>query len=368
MRTMTSLFAAAMLLCPALTRAEDAAAPAAQLPTAHLPTTQPTKFTLHIDAQQSNDASRQLSDELGVRVMMNGMMRRAIKYDAPEQPFVVGLTAFFKAAGLSPGNNGDNMLFLMDAAPLRIVPINDELSLLVSRTQVSATAWVHPQQQTNYQYNVQMALLTDPALKILSVAQNMTIDTLDYDGTPRRRENNYYGDSRPMGLSPAPSWPINISISSMQPAKLIKHLGGRARCWQVAEEATVDIDVADIGTSKVIAGSGVSASAVPSTSGRENEMSIIVTGPAAALYADPQWQNALRGVVQAVDTAGKNLPLSTNNVEIDVHEKSLTFHVFGGQGQAEDDFVEKLATLKVRLPTKIRMVEIPIELNDLPLP
>ncbi len=345
------------------------------------PTTQPTKISIKVDAPNLQEAAQQLTQQLGVRVAWNNVVARPIKYEAVEQPFVSALAGFFQSAALSTGNGSDT-LFLMDGAPLQVTPINEALTLVVCRTTVSASAQVGPRrgsQPNSYSYSVQLSLLADPALRIVSVAQNVGPDALEYDGTPWQNGeshfgSNGFGESGNANVSPA--WPVNIGLNSAKPATKITRLAGHVRAWQVAEEASVDVDIADIANPRVVPGQGVSASVTIEENGRRGGgLTVTLTGPAAEMYLDSRWQGVLRGAVQALDAEQKPIALNSNGAEPNAANKSVKIRLFsqGGRGfndggRGNDNLIDRLETVRVRLPLKVRAIEIPFELKDLPLP
>lgn len=339
------------------------------------PTTQPTSITLKVDAADGMEAIRQLTEQIGSPVQLNRSAKRPIKFEAADKPFVIALTEFYKATGLSSGNY--DQLSINDVPLLTAVPINDSLSLLVNRTNVSANMPVTQRGSlNNYNYSVQMTLLCDPALRIVSVSQGVNADVIDYDGSPYNRNESYYSQRFGDGGSGGSrfTWPVSVNLNSTKAATRINRLAGRIRAWQVADEASVDIDIADIANPKPIEGNQLTASVTVEENnrrGNSNMLAITLTGPAAEAFFDSRWEGVVRGCVSAVDVDQKLMRFQVNNVERAAESKSIKLKAYYqqmGPRRAGEDLLDKLETLRIRLPLKIRSIDIPFELKDLPLP
>ncbi|HEX8340390.1 MAG TPA: hypothetical protein VF624_05730 [Tepidisphaeraceae bacterium] len=337
---------------------------AAAAPAAELPTTQPTKVTLAIEARNGAEAATQLTQQLGFPVGMQQQVPRGIQFQSGEQPLVPALCAFFDKADVSPGDN--DTMYLADGSPLSVVPLSDTAALVLTRTTVNASVQLNTERpQTGYNYTINLLLLTDPALKIVSAGRSATIDAIEYDGTPR--DVSFGSGPSQMNLSSI-TWPVAVQFASTTAVKSVKRVTGRIRCRQVIEEASVDVGINDLMDGREVAGGAITVTAkIDDNIDRNVALSVTLSGPAVELYADPRWQQQLRNCVQAVNEQGRALPLPANNITRDPAGKKLTMRLMSARGNVES-VLNELDRVRVRVPTKVRMIDVPFEFKDLPLP
>ena len=337
------------------------------------PTTQPTMVTIKIDAKGGQQIAKEFAQQFGTPAQFYGQKnKRTIQFESQNAPIVATLLSFVQQTKLTPRTDTQPFGF-EEGQPLAVQQVNDVIGVIVGRSYVTGNVNLpvtNDARSTSYNYRLAIGLIVDPALKIVSCDRNARIDALEHDGgkVNSGSQRVFYGDEARIDLSPLPVWPVHVGFSASTPATKINSLKASVTCLQVVEEGSVDVDVKSIDDAKPVEGKNLTAVVSFDDANRgQGGMSVKLTGPAAELYLDPQWQDQLRGAVQAFDADGKSLGLRAQEMQANAAEKSLTVQL-RADGRGDDQPLDYVETVRIRLPMKVRAVEIPIELKDIPLP
>ena len=329
--------------------------------------TQPTNVSLHVEADRLDALSQQLSDQLSTRVTFAARQptSQPFKYDA-DAPYVTAVGGMLAEGGFSPLDSQD--VLLSPQPPLQIVQFGDQAALVVSRAHCTSTVVVGDKQPTQYLYQIQMMLLADPALKILNCSYYAVADTLDFDGSAYGTAgSDNWQPSVGMRMSPKTTWPVVMNILSAAPAKLIHRLTFNIHCLQVAQEASLTLTTADLSGAKSVGDDTLRVTPTWEKRPHGNRLNLVLSGRAAEGYLDLHWQNMTWSGAIANASDGNPLPLRPAVLKVNTAGKTITVGITPAHDGAKFS-ASDLASIRVALPLSLRVLEVPIELHDIPLP
>lgn len=326
----------------------------------------PTPLKLEVNANDGETAARQLAMQLGFTVNLSGDFSGGLKYAGESRPYAVAVTDFLTNGGV---NCEGGLNQLAPGKPLRVMPLGESAAVVLSRVSLSASANRSPNagERTSCNYTLQMAAVLDPALQFVGVDQRVPIDTLVIDNAvvPISREggNDPQSLSDTLGTPPAErAFSLNLNVAPT--AKKITRLSARLRAWQVAEAVSVDVPADAMAAGKSSADNALTAAA-DYPADQRNVLTVTLTGPALDRYRAANWSNVMRRFVIALDADNRPLPAEPYNTNYDPQTKTYTLQL---RPPDLASFKERLATLRVRLPTKVRCVDVPVEITDFDLP
>ena len=331
---------------------------------------EPTPLALEVNAGTAPLASKQLSQQLGFPVDCSFPRGGGINYSGESQPFAVAFKTFLENANLTCQERGSRM-GLAQGQPLRTIVIGDSVAVVIARANLYASSSRGGAAAVTY--SLDTYVVYDPALQFAGTGQRVAIDSIETDGgraTPA--ENNGFD---PFGLYQSlAAWPgaqaTRITFSTPTPVKRLTKLSARVRAWQVAEAAAVELPLEEFANGKSSEGNSLTVTAnVTAVAGNMSPptVSITLTGPAADRYRSGQWTQALQKCVRLLDKDGRSLIDPNSYANLSTANKSVTI-TFRSNGSNNGNVFEDLATIKVSLPTKVRSVDVPIEITDLDLP
>ena len=334
---------------------------------AALPATQPTKVKLFVEAEDPREAAKQITRQMGIQVRLQPNAGVVQADGGGEKPFAAAMADLLQQGVLMPMANS-NQLTLTHGQSFRLAPLGDSALLAISGVRVSAQhAMASGNDSYTYTYDLQGTVFLDPALHVVALLQDTRADRVDGDVAVLPPDNgpgnSFYQMMNAMNGGDSPGR-VAIRFSSRTPITQIKSLTARLRAVQVVEEATVSLSAEDLGVEKMIDGEGLSASmSTDNPDPRRATLSVRLNGPGIEKYRNGSWLQGMNRYVSAYDVNGDLLALDNMGWQPD-----------GGKGvrlrfrpNNNPTFFEDLASVKVRLPTKVKTVDIPIELKDLEL-
>ncbi|MDB5327928.1 MAG: hypothetical protein JWM57_3497 [Phycisphaerales bacterium] len=334
---------------------------------AALPATQPTQVKLFVEAEDPREAAKQITRQLGIQVRLDPSAGVVQADSGGEKPFAAAVADLLKQGVLMPMGNS-NRLTLTHGESYRLAPLGDSALLAISGVHLSAQhGMASGSDSYTYTYDLQGTVFLDPALKVVAILQDTRADRVEADVAVLPPDNgpgnSFYQMMNAMNGGDSIGR-VAIRFASRTPITNIKSLAARLRAVQVVEEATADLSAEDMGSEKKIEGQAMSASmSVDNPDPRRATLSVRLSGPAIDKYRNGSWAQGMPRFVSAYDVNGDLLALDTMGWQPD-----------GGKGvrlrfrpNNNPKFFDDLATLKVRLPMKVRTIDIPIELKDLEL-
>ena len=209
--------------------------------------------------------------------------------------------------------------------------------------------------------NAQMMLQVEPKIRLAQRTSKIVLDEcVDDQDRPIKQSQNgssYYGGSTNL--------PVNLSFDApAADAKAIKHLKGRIEVNAVVR--TEKIEVTDFAAvkdrSKVVAGRNCTVNSVK-VNGNDCVVVLSVTG----LPLDQNGYEAFfnEGVVDLLDANGKELRRSGSSSSYGDRLGTGTISYRRGDGE---DGVGEPVKLVWKLPGEIRMLSVPFDWSDLPMP
>jgi hypothetical protein len=133
----------------------------------------------------------------------------------------------------------------------------------------------------------------------------------------------------------------------------------------VAEDASVDIGIESAG--QPVEGQGLTGELTLSGgNNRQAFFSIKISGPAMTAYRNGNWQGAMNRFVTFQDINGETLAVQNVGAQPGPDNKSYTLRFRPPNNNPQ--FFDELAVAKVRVPTKVKIIDFPIEVKDVNLP
>ncbi len=337
----------------------------------------PTRISIKIENQTLEDSLQDLSKTIGAGLQMSDQNRRRnpnqpapptnqpINITADNQPVMKVLYDLMQQAQIYPAVNEQPApaTSFDRRKPIRVELINDQMILVINSIDVSGSVGINSSEASfNYQY--QGVLLFDPGMKVVATSFNSRVFRLE--GTDALLRDGGFGheqlqrvDGRGLGVHP-----VTIQMQTNKRLKEIPSISVNLRAYQIVDDKEVQISNTDLlngGKNEI---EGLSISAPPVDPSGQRGISITVSGSALAdLRNQYPWQQyfptffkilgadgPVTGVICNHESQGndssvyrlsrRNVPLTTDEVD------SISFH----------------------LPTKLKLLNLPVVLNDMPLP
>lgn len=332
---------------------------------AALPTTRPTAVKLLIEADNPAEGARQITRQLGLAVRLDPSASVVQVDGGGEKPFAAALTELLQQGNLAVSEV--TPLTLAHGENYRLVPIGDTAVLVLRGVTVSAQhAMVQGNDSYRYTYELQGNLMLDPALRILGVVYDANAASVEADAPVLAPDsgpgNQPYQLMNAMSGQEGPGR-MSIRFSSRTPIGRVTRLTARVRAIQVVEEAAVDVSTDDLSGERVVQGTGISASvSVDNADPRRASLSVNLAGPALDLYRNGQWTQSMARWATMYDVNGELLAADSMGYQPDMNGKNRRLRY---RANTNPKFFDELATVKVRVPTKVKLIDIPIEIKDL---
>lgn len=331
---------------------------------------EPTPLTLRFSAADEETASAKLSEQLGFRATVTLKPGERLTHDGEPMPFASAVRTLIEQAGLTcdDSGGGDGREFSLEPGrPLKTMTVGDTVTVIVPRVHLRSTTKVR--QAAGAWYEIEMVAVFDPALEFVGVHRNVLLDRVEVDGHVVSPDNLAAGNetSLPGELMAGPVGvkQCELVFTLPTPAKKIDRLSARLRAWQVAEAAVIDLPVDAMAGGKSSEHGDLTATAAVAPMDGTPGLLVTLTGDAVMRYRDPQWAATVRRCVRVSDKEGRSLPLHPAGASYDASAKAIKVALRSSVSRPVE---ADLATIHIKLPTKVRCVDVPMEITDLGLP
>lgn len=361
-RPATSLLAALLLSAPFAT----ADAPA------NSPATQPTMTKLLIEATDVNEAAKQITRQLGLTVQLDPAAVPMQVDGGGDKPFAQAVVELFKQGEVTIAENR-SPLWLTKQKPAYVGAVNDLAAIVIQRVNVEAFKAVAPEYASNarFNYTIFANVLTDPALRVLGLMNDSRADAVQVDAEVAPQDNGPpnigYQISNALNNGQS-AGQVQIRFATQTQATAIKGFSARLKAVQILEDASVDVGIESAG--QPVAGQGLTGELNLSGGGGGNNRQAVFTlkisGPILEKYRNGNWFSGMNRFVTLEDINGETLAVQNMGSQPGPDGKSVVLRFRPPNNNPA--FFDELAVVKVRVPTKVKIVDFPIEVKDVNLP
>lgn len=337
------------------------------------PSLEPTRITLKLTDATIEQSIAAFASASGVAMSLNHLEKDAsrITLDYTEAPMLDVLADLMRQGKVAPLNAGNTHSISFIVSECVMITRPDPTTLIAVRMLRSeGTAPVKGSKAPRqYSYNMTFNAMFDPARQIVCIGERAMVDDVassdpEFRKSPDGQAWMQRVDCRPIGV-----FEFNVGISSDQRIDRFDKLSLRLKAWQVAERKVVEMSGIGIVQGASVEQDGLVLTTVaPSPDGT---LKVTVAGDATKLYGSPPWSNAIASMVRLDGINGPVGDMRCNYIDRG-KSPELEIHL-GGPDRANrprpfvQPLVDDIETIRLSMPTKVRALDLPIELINIPL-
>jgi len=354
-------------------------AASAQAPTTvptTVPATQPTRVTVDIPGLPLVEAAEEFSRQTGIPLHFGDPKGGDIEVDIAlkDVPVLDALQELLEKGECVPYNFGaTRSLPVIRGRPL-LVQRPDPLTMVVVRNvRLEARSDArHSERKPTYEYTIALSFLFDPALQVLAIAERPMLEDLVYPDADFRPDTDgaltlQRVDGRPVGV-----FETELRITSDERIAKFDKVVLRLRAWQAIERTELSIDANALARGGEVKGPDFTVTLPPRPQRLDEATAwqLKLTGPLIDRYTAP-WTQCLAGSTR-LEEAGRTIGqmrcavIPRGGGAVELHVGGSAFGNgrpanFGPQAQGVD-------RIHFSIPTRVKIIDLPIVLSDLPLP
>jgi hypothetical protein len=172
-------------------------------------------------------------------------------------------------------------------------------------------------------------------------------------------------DARPCSV-----FNVELGFNSDERIAKLDRIDLRFRAWQSAEQKTATIKGAMLLEGGEVINDGITLSSTPPQ--EDGTIKLKITGEPIGMYRSPPWNNAIASLVRIEGIDGPMGEMRSDfiprgnqpDAEIHIGGESIRTRIRHGKPQSTDD----IESVTVSIPTKIRQIDLPMSLKEIPLP
>lgn len=329
------------------------------------PTPEPTRVTVKLKDATIEQACKELSRVSGIplRLAYQKQNPPRINLDFTNAPLLEVLAEFMRQAPAAPTDHSATLSYrFYPYEAVRYELIEPTVLAIIRSVQMEATSSADPAAKLRYHYIVQMTLVFDPSRQIVATSRVAGIDELVYaNATPLQGSPNNPApdqiDARRLGV-----YEFELRFATDAPIERIDKARLRVRAWQTVESAELNFVDAQLIEGGKQESKGVTAEMLPQSA--KGSLTIKLTGEPIKQYAGYPWSQGL-GSMLSVDNP--LLPIDTMVCQVQSRPDGMELKL-GLDQESDRQALDLLVQLQLRIPLKVRLIDVPIELRDIPMP
>lgn len=338
----------------------------------------PTRISIDLNDVPLAEAMKKISAETGVAFQMSPSSPRSgaqaakdirVTLKADNQPLSRVVADFLVQAKCSAALYREyGGLALSPGAPLSVIPLNDNITLLVQSVVVEGYANLGRGEPTKqYNYTIQCAAIFDPSMRALGASQSANITELNI-AAPRSR--NQYGSSSQIDQVDGRRFAVLLTSLRFGTAERVTNIEKLVASWRVlcaTEDVKVALEAADLINGGENGDERLTISVPPAGNDQRNGVQFSLRGSLLERFKNSPWESIWgTGAVRIDGIDGGPLEGVNANPQ-GIRGKDITFRIFDNRG-GQRNLAEEIDRIQVVLPTKARYIEVPIVLTDLKMP
>ncbi len=339
------------------------------------PAAEPTRISLKLDNATTAQALAAFTKATGIAVNRyhNQKDDARVTLAFENAPMMQVLAELVRQAKLQPVDMGNShVLTFQNVEPALIINPDPTTLIIVNNIALDAqVAARDPNAKPRYAYTVTMSAHFDPSRQIIAVAGNPMMDELIFNTYKFRIASEgriaiQKVDARPIG-----NFAFTYNINSTEPLDIATVMKLRLRAWQSIERASVEVKGMAITKGASVEKDGLKLTTLPPAP--DGTLHVRVSGDLMKSYMQPPWNYAITRGMYLEDVDGVITDIRCSYALRDAREGEIELQIGGDDPSNPNRAIvppipEDFEVIGISLPTKVRVIDIPITLTDIPMP